>query len=215
MRSVRCEPDRPVAYMLLVMRTSAELVRTARERADLSMRALAERSGMAYTTVWRIEHGQIDPTIGTLRKLLAGAGQQLEVDSHDADIPRLAALNNAWHRDGRGQDRPDWTRLRALIDALSLHPELRGPATIARPALSGSDFMDNLLAALAEKLSDDAGLPRPGWTKTVPALSEPWFSPATPRIRAAAESATPPQFAARQIVMTENSLWRDSDFVGA
>lgn len=81
------------------MRTSAELVRTARERADLSRRALAERSGMAYTTVWRIEHGQIDPTIGTLRKLLAGAGEQLELDSHDADIPRLAALNDAWHRD--------------------------------------------------------------------------------------------------------------------
>lgn len=201
--------------MLLVMRTSAELARTARERAELSMRALAERSGVAYTTVWRIEHGQIDPTVGTLRKLLAGAGQQLELDSHDADIPRLTTLSDAWHRDGRGQDRPDWTRLRALLDVLSLHPELRGSAIIARPAPSGSAFMDNLLAAIAEKLSDDAGLARPGWTKTIPVLNEPWFSPATPRIRAAAEGATPPQFAARRIAMTGNSLWRDSDAVVA
>lgn len=54
------------------------LVREARERAGLSQRALARRAGTAQSVVARIELGQTDPTAGTLAKLLAAAGFELD-----------------------------------------------------------------------------------------------------------------------------------------
>jgi len=53
---------------------AATLVREARRDAGLSLRALAERADVAFTTVFRIEHNQLDPTTGTLRKLLGALG---------------------------------------------------------------------------------------------------------------------------------------------
>ncbi len=42
-----------------------------REAAGLSIRELAERAGVAASTVWRIEAGRLDPTVGMLRRLTA------------------------------------------------------------------------------------------------------------------------------------------------
>lgn len=50
------------------------LVRAARRRADCSQRELAERAGVAASTVGRIEGGSLVPSLGVLRRLLAGAG---------------------------------------------------------------------------------------------------------------------------------------------
>jgi transcriptional regulator with XRE-family HTH domain len=41
----------------------------ARERRGLSQRALAERSGVNHITIARIETGQYDPQLSTLRRL--------------------------------------------------------------------------------------------------------------------------------------------------
>lgn len=173
------------------------------------MRALAKLAGVAYTTVSRIEHGQVDPTTGMLERLLGAAGMELEISTRAASTPRLADLSDAWDRNGRGQDRPDWTRLRAFLDYLALHPELKGPATLHRPLPSGSALLDNLLAGIAEKTCDDAGLPRPAWTRLVRPLRQPWTGGGTPRMRAEAASATPVQLARRGIALTADSLWSD------
>ncbi|MEJ7764391.1 MAG: helix-turn-helix transcriptional regulator, partial [Acidimicrobiales bacterium] len=53
--------------------TAIEL-RAAREASGLSIRELAERGGVAASTVWRIESGRLDPTVGMLRRLLEAAG---------------------------------------------------------------------------------------------------------------------------------------------
>ena len=45
-------------------------LRGARERAGLSIRALAERAGVAPSTVWRVERGLINPTVRMLSRLL-------------------------------------------------------------------------------------------------------------------------------------------------
>ncbi len=71
-------------------------------------------------------------------------------------------------------------------------------------------FFDNLLAGIAEKVADDAGAPRPAWTKRIPKLSETWESLGTPRTRASAAAATPHQLAARHLVIPEGSLWRNA-----
>jgi transcriptional regulator with XRE-family HTH domain len=45
-----------------------------RERRGLSLRALAERAGVGYVTVWRIEHGELSPTVAMLEKLAEALG---------------------------------------------------------------------------------------------------------------------------------------------
>ena len=123
--------------------------------------------------------------------------------------PQIAELTDAWYTDRAGQDQPDWTRLRAFIGHLDRHPELAPSAIRARAHPSGSLFFDNLLAAVAEKIADDAGVPRPAWTKRTPHLSEHWVTFGTPRMRAADEAATPEQLRERHIFIPLKSLWRN------
>ena len=190
------------------MRLAADLLRDARKKADLSMRGLAIRADVAYTTVQRIEQGTMDPTVGMLRKLLAAMGEELELGCSSADIPELATLVDAWHTNRAGHDLPDWTRLRAFLDYLQLHPHLCGPATLRKPPPSGSVVMDNFLAAIAEKICDDAELPRPAWASAIPALQEEIAASGTPRMQQITRSETPAQFLARGLVVSVYDLWR-------
>jgi DNA-binding XRE family transcriptional regulator len=206
--------SRLCAYMFTLMMKAAVLLRGARTQAHLSVRALAQRAGVAVSTVQRIEQGQVDPTTGMLARLLQAAGQRLELTAAPWRGPQLASLTDAWRRGSSGDVRPDWTRLRAFLDHLALHPDDVAGATLGMPAPSGSELVDNLLAAIAEKLSDDVGLARPGWTGRVPGLSTSWTQPGTPRMREAIRLATPPQFAARGLTLDEKSLWRDRASVG-
>ena len=151
----------------------------------------------------------MDPTVGMLDRLLDASGHDLELRARRSHEGRLGALTDAWRVHPDGTDRPDWTRLRVFLDYLWLHPALTRAAIADKPDPSGSQVMDNLLAAMAEKLSDDAELPRPSWTAEIPGLSRPWCMPATPRMHAAAQSATAPQLVARGFVLASNSLWRD------
>jgi len=50
-------------------------VRAARVAARLSIRQLAERARVASSTVWRIETGRLDPTVGMLRRILDVAAE--------------------------------------------------------------------------------------------------------------------------------------------
>jgi transcriptional regulator with XRE-family HTH domain len=185
------------------------LVKTAREDANLTVRELAALAGVAASTVSRVERRQMDPTVGMLDRLLDAAGHDLELSARRSHQGRLGALADAWRVHPDGSDRPDWTRLRAFLDYLWLQPERTRAAIADKPDPSGSPLLDNLLAGMAEKLSDDAELPRPSWTAEIPGLSKPWCTPATPRMQAAAQSATPPQLAARGFTLATNSLWRD------
>jgi transcriptional regulator with XRE-family HTH domain len=197
--------------MLTFMSEASTLIREARAGAGLSLRALADRADVSYTTICRIEHDQIDPTLGTLRKLLNALGEELKLDRRPAPRgPQLADLADAWSTDRSGQDQPDWTRLRAFLDYLARYPELATHAIRSKPPVSGSPFFDNLLAGVSEKIADDASTPRPAWTKRIPELTQKWESLGTPRMQAAAVGATPPQLAARHIFIPGTSLWRHS-----
>jgi transcriptional regulator with XRE-family HTH domain len=195
------------------MSSPGALLAAARRDAGLSMHALAARAKVAYTTVSRIEHGQVDPTTRMLQRLLAASGARLELSTSADVTPQLADLVDAWKVEN-GRALPNWTRLRAFLDMLAQRPELAGPATIRMPTPSGSPLMDNLLAAIAEKVADDAGIPRPPWTKRVPKLSERWITEGTPRMKAAAEAATPEPLARRGITVRVDSLWRNETTVG-
>ncbi len=190
------------------MYDAAALTREARTRRGWSLRALAERSDVSYTTISRIEQGHVDPTIGTLRKLLHALGAELDLQHHPlTDAPELAGLATAWSLGPSGAE-PDWTRLRAFLDELALHPDLADRSIRGRPPKSGSPFVDNLLAGIAEKIADDHRVRRPAWTKRVTPQHEPWQALGTPRMRAAHAEATPRQLAERHIYLPTASLWR-------
>src|SRR5579863_7354645 len=151
--------------MLTTMTEPGTLIREAREDAGLSLRALADRADVSFTTINRIELGQIDPTIGTLRKVLSALGENLNLARQPApEVPQLAALAGAWTTYLLGRPQPDWTRLRTFLDYLARHNEIAALAIRAKPPASGSEFFDNLLAGIAEKVADDAKARRPAWT---------------------------------------------------
>jgi transcriptional regulator with XRE-family HTH domain len=196
------------------MEEARMLVSEARRTAGLSIRELARLAGVSFTTITRIESGGIDPTLGMLRRVLEAAGRTLRLAAEPSSRPRraLADLASAVTRTPAGE-RPDWTRLRAFLDYLTMHPEEIPRAITPRPHTS-SRLMDALLAGIAEKLADDGGLPRPGWTRTAPKVKPEWAAPGTPRMREEQRQHAPRQLLDRGLVIDERSLWRDRETVG-
>lgn len=61
--------------------TAGEVLREARERHGLGQRELAELAGTSQSQVSRIERGETSPTVQTLARLLAAAGERLELSA--------------------------------------------------------------------------------------------------------------------------------------
>jgi transcriptional regulator with XRE-family HTH domain len=189
--------------------TGADLLRSARTRAGLSRRALAAKAGVPTSTVSRIEDEQSDPTLTMLERLLAAAGSRLVLEARPLDDrATLAELATAVDRDA-GRLRIDWTRLRGFADWAMQHPSEVGGAIADPPVRTGTP-LDAILAGFAEELADLHGVDRPRWARAVGALHEPWSAPGTPRMRAAAEAATPEPFRRRNVVLARSALFRSA-----
>lgn len=69
--------------------TPAALLRRARTRHGLSQHELARRAGTSQPVVSAYERGRRDPTSATLRRLVAAAGDRLELRLADRppDLP--------------------------------------------------------------------------------------------------------------------------------
>jgi hypothetical protein len=146
-----------------------------------------------------------------LARLVAAAGQHLSVSvtAQRSTSPAIETLAEAYQH--HAQDRKvNWPRLRGFLDQLAAHPELVADAIEAPPSRSGDAAFDALLAGIAEKVADDAGIPRPRWTKSVPPAPAPWTAPGTPARVERARAAAPPQLAARNIWLATNDLWRNA-----
>lgn len=185
-----------------------DLIRRERQALGLSTRDLASLAGVAYPTVSRIELGHEQPRWETLTRLAAALGKSWAPLLEPTPVPRLADLARRWTTDANGEPQVDWTAFRGLLDRLRLHPEFVGVAISGKPSRSGSGLVDNIIAAIAEKLADDAGIQRPSWTRRVAPLREPWSAPATPRRQAAYREQTPSQFLERNITLPTSALWR-------
>ncbi len=191
------------------MQKPAQMVRAAREAAHMSASELAQRAGVSVSTVTRLEQGKLDPTVGMLTRLLSAADAEFRIDLElNLDRPELARLVSAWHSNAEG-DQLDWTAIRGLLDRLRQQPELIAGAIARRPRPSGSPLLDALLAGLAEKLADDAGLPRPDWTQRGRKLRRRWAPAGTPRQTAYRRERTPEQRARRNLVVDAQTLWRE------
>jgi transcriptional regulator with XRE-family HTH domain len=67
---------------------AGSLLTSARIRTGLSQRQLAEKAGVAHSTVARIEAGHMDPSFGTLARILASVDLEVRtqlapLDDHD------------------------------------------------------------------------------------------------------------------------------------
>lgn len=186
------------------------LLREVRREAGLSVRALGKKAGVSPSTISRIEAGRMDPTVGMLTHLLESAGRGLDLVIPETGVPRLKELSDAWE----GSARVDWTRLRAFLDYLALHPDRIGGAIRDAPQPSGSALLDNLLAGIAETLADEQSMARPAWTSQVAPLADAWTTPGTPRSQRAARATTPAALAARGLTLARTSLWRERAHVG-
>jgi len=198
---------------MLTPMDASSLVSRAKTSSGLPVRGLAAAAHVSGSTITRIQAGAIDPTVQTLGKILDAAGFELRLEAVRRGTPHrphLAQLADAWTLDD-GRFRLQWTRWRALLDELALNPELTPEAIYTTPPPSGSRVVDALLAAIAEKLADDAGLPRPAWTEQAPALLDPYEPPLARRPR---NQHIPEQLSARGLMIDEGSLWRDPETVG-
>lgn len=191
-----------------------QLVRRVKKSSGLPIRKLAADARVAGSTITRIQSDAVDPTVNTLEKILNAAGFDLRIEAvrHGAQQPRrLGDLADAWTT-RQGEVRLNWTRWRSLLDELALHPALVAEAIYIAPPPAGEPIIDTLLAAVAEKLADDAGLPRPYWTEQAPTLQRGYHPPL---IRAGVEREVPAQLAARGLMIDTESLWRNPETVGA
>nr|WP_275402604.1 helix-turn-helix domain-containing protein [Streptomyces sp. SID13031] len=187
------------------------MVREAREYAGLSRSALAVKAGVPTSTVSRIEDGSSDPTLTMLARLVAAAGKHLSVSvsARQPTKPAIELLVGAHQPDATNR-KVDWTQLRGFLDQLAAHPELAADAIEAPPSRTGNAAFDALLAGIAEKVADDAGIPRPRWTRSVPPAPAPWTPPGTPARVRQARAAAPAQLAARNIWLAAKDLWRNA-----
>jgi transcriptional regulator with XRE-family HTH domain len=191
---------------------AAEVISRAKGSSELSVRALAAAAGVAGSTITRIQRGTVDPSIETFEHILGAAGYELRLSIVRRGAKRVAALadlSDAWSARG-GRTRIEWTRWRALLDHLAMHPERVAEAIYIPPLPSGSRVVDALLAGVADKLADDAGLARPSWAEVVPALEEPF----QPLSRTGVQHEVPPQLVERGVMIDVESLWRDRRTVG-
>lgn len=186
------------------------LVRQARHGSGLSRRALAARAGVPTSTISRVEAGEIAPTVGMLRRIIDAAGSRLVLNLEASDAePTLASLVTAAEQGG-ARLRIDWTRLRGFADWAAEHPDRLTLALADPPARTGTP-LDAILAAFAEELAAQHGLPRPRWTRAVGALEKEWAAPGTPRMRAEAAAQTPEPFRRRNIVLARSALFRQAE----
>jgi hypothetical protein len=87
--------------------TPGKLIRAVRRRNGLTQQELARRAGTTQPVVSAYEHGRRDPSLGTLRRLIEAAGEQVVLDARPLGVDVAPA-------------RDDQERSRRLLDVLSL-----------------------------------------------------------------------------------------------
>lgn len=183
----------------------------ARIKTGLSRKEVARRAGVSLTTVSRTESGEMDPTITMLQRLYSALDLRVALSTGPLFEPSIATLSNALTQKKRGIE-IDYLKIRIFVDYVTGRPTIVEDAIAQPPRRSGFDRLDCLLAALAEKLADDAGIDRPKWCGTVPALVCRFTPPGTPMMNKRAAASAPSQFRKRNIYLSSLEFWRPTDW---
>ena len=146
----------------------------------------------------------MDPTLTMLRRVLAAVNLHAELTATTFDENTLAAVAKDH------TNRIDWIRLRSLADAAALSADRAVQVIGPCPPRTGDKRVDNLLAAIAERIAANHHIATPAWCRTVPPLEEPWEHDGTPAMRTRRRRSTPPELAARNIWLEHDAIWRRS-----
>lgn len=112
----RLPAEPPPAPVDVVVPDLSGLVRRVRRSADLSQRELAERTGLAPSTIARIESRSLAPALDTLAAILSVAGLRLVVvDAENRRVPPMEDPPGDL-RDGAGRRFP--SHLDVILDPL-------------------------------------------------------------------------------------------------
>ena len=147
----------------------------------------------------------MDPTVTMLARISSAAGRTLELSTRRRTGPSTLSFVASASPD---LEHADWTMFRGLIDRIELQGGLAAEAIAEPPPRTGDAALDNLIAAIAEKVADDHHIARPAWTRNVAALPKPWQPTGTPRMRAREAATAPRQFVARNVLLGASNLWR-------
>lgn len=192
------------------MATAAEQIKRIRARERLSQYELARRSGIAQSTISRIESGDLDPSWSTMSALLEGAGWSAELERTGAAalIPTTALRRGIRNALARGDET---SALRDLAEATGriLHSGRAGYLpewAMAEPESTGDRKWDTILAtALAYAASKVGVAPKPWMLQAEPLDTEVVLGSAdpTPAYRAVIRDQTPSIFREKNIVCRE------------
>jgi transcriptional regulator with XRE-family HTH domain len=188
----------------ITMLSAPTLIRTHRLAARLSQRELARRAGTSAATLHRYEAGQVDPTTGTLNRILRACLPQRRRWSSIAELApalaehlRASTATEAWRH----------TAGEFLDDSRVATDEEIALAVADAPAPTGDVRAGALAAALAEYVCVRRGLAPPPWTQASIEVT-PWWFVAGDAFRALALRESPPSFARRGIFVTAGALER-------
>ena len=63
-----------------------DLVISARNAADLTQKQLAQRSGVSQANISKIENGNYQPSLSTLKRIAGALGKRLVVSFEDSEV---------------------------------------------------------------------------------------------------------------------------------
>jgi transcriptional regulator with XRE-family HTH domain len=189
--------------------SAAQLVRQVRTEAGLTVRALADAAGVAASTVHRIERGGLQPTVETLRQIVAAAGQRLRVEAEPDYAVSVVGLARSIPADvAAGGDLAPVRKAAELAARFgAADAAARRRMITAKPPLTGDPRWDAFLAGLAEWLAVRAGMPAPGWVRDEGRyLRRGWWVSPMKSMRAWEYAGSPASFQNRAVYLHRDSL---------
>lgn len=191
------------------MASAAELVTRARAESGLSIRALAAAAAVAASTVHRIEKGELEPTVGLLRRILQAAGMLLRVEQELDHAASLVGLARSIRQDLSCSDQTWPVRKAAELVGRFRHADqqTRSRMIKAEPPGTGDRRWDAFVGALAEWLAVQGGLPVPSWaTSDDRHLHHGWWITPMASMRAWEYAGSPASFQHRGVYLHRDSL---------
>lgn len=185
------------------MVSASDLIRTHRLRARLSQRELAKRAGTSSATLNRYEKGVVDPTTGTLNRILRSCMPRRRRWASAAELHGALARTLI-----AGDPAHAWRLVAEFLDDDQGADDQEFELAVAdAPIDEDAPRADALIAAVVEHLSVKRGLVPPSWTQ-VAREATPWWFVAGDRFRALALRESPPSFARRGIFVTGGAFER-------
>jgi transcriptional regulator with XRE-family HTH domain len=186
------------------MLNAPALIRTHRLAAGLSQRELARRAGTSPATLHRYEAGQVDPTVGTLNRILRACLPQRRRWPSVAELAQAAAEELRQH-----SAIETWRHtVGPFLDDYLKAEESDILLAVADPPIpTGDARADALAMAVVEYICVRRGIVPPRWTQA-PLELAPWWFVGGDAFRAVALRESPPSFARRGIFVTAGALQR-------